>query len=538
MKSIRVATAPIAAAVILVAASLSCTSEETPPPGYDGPDVAQGFVFHDVNENGIRDDGEPGIEGVRVSDQRSVTATDEMGRWVLPEHDEAIYFVVKPRGYRTALSENNLPLFYHVHKNTEALPFAEPTVQPTGPLPESVDFGLIPQTEPDQFKALFLGDPQPRSVEEVDFLAHDVLEEMVGTDAGFAVVLGDISFDNKATYLPYIQAAGRVGVPFYNVTGNHDANYEGMDTHQHYDTWRTIFGPRYYSFDYGPVHFMILADVAWPEQGPSYVTGLGREQLAWIEADLAHVPLEKLVVLAMHIPLTPAEQNPDFGRLYELLQNHPHTLSFSAHSHTISQGFITEEFGWKRPNPHHHIVSGATCGAWWEGPRDETDIPHATGSDGAPNGYFVASFDGTEYSTRFKAARRPADYQMQIQAPEEVAVAALAETPVILNYFGGTERAVVEMSVGQSGDWVPMEFSPQRDPLFVRLSENAGGRRASVSRHIWEGRLPAGLPVGGHLIRIRTVDMYGQEFSASRIVRVKEAVETPDPPEEGSNISG
>ncbi len=496
------------------------------------------MVFQDTNENGVRDDGEAGIEGVRVSDQRSVTVTDRMGRWVLPVHDEAIYFVVKPRGYRTALSEDNLPLFYYVHKNTEALPFTEPTVQPTGPLPESMDFPLVAQNEPDQFQALFLGDPQPRSVEEVDFLAHDVLDEIVGTSAGFAVVLGDISYDNKDTFLPYIQSTGRVGIPFYNVAGNHDANYEGLDPYEHYDTWRTVFGPRYYSFDYGPVHFMVLSNVLFPEQGNSYVAGLGPQQLEWIEEDLAHVPAETLVVLALHIPLTPAADNADFAKLYELLKDRPYTLSFSAHSHTVSQGFFTDEYGWLGPNPHHHIVSGATCGAWWEGARDETNIPHATGSDGTPNGYFVVSFDGTDYSTRFKAARRPADYQMQVEVPEEVARADLAETPVVLNYFNGNEKAVVEMSVGTEAEWVPMEFSPQRDPLFVRISEQAGGRRASVATHIWEGKLPADLPVGGHLIRIRTVDMYGQEYSASRIVRVKEAVAGPGPETDSIGTGG
>ena len=142
-----------------------------------------------------------------------------------------------------------------------------------GEAPGSIDFPLVQQTEPDRFEALFLGDPQPRNVEEVNYLAHDVLAEMVGTNAGFAVVLGDISFDNKETYLPYIQATGRVGVPFYNTAGNHDANYDGLDTYEHYDTWRTVFGPRYYSFDYGPVHFMVLSDVLFPEQGTSYVTG-------------------------------------------------------------------------------------------------------------------------------------------------------------------------------------------------------------------------------------------------------------------------
>jgi len=500
-------------------------SEETGQPAEGrvtgpAPGMAEGVVYDDRNGNGIRDTGEPGIRGVRVSDQRSVTATDNEGRWTLPNHNEAIYFVVKPRGYMTPLSEDNLPSHYYIHKTTEALPLEGPTVQPTGPLPESIDFPLVRQDEPDRFEALFLGDPQPRDVEEVNYLAHDVLEEIVGTDAAFAVTLGDIAFDNRETYLPYIRATGRVGIPFYNTHGNHDANYDGEDTYAHFETWRTLFGPRYYSFDYGPVHFIILSDVLFPERGDSYITGLGQTQLEWLEEDLSYVPTDQLVVLAMHIPLTPAESTPDFARLYELLKNHTHTLSFSAHSHVVSQGFLTDEHGWLAPTPHHHINAGATCGRWWGGARDETDIPHATSSDGTPNGYFVVTFDGDDYSTRFKAARRPADYQMQVQAPDEVEGSQLAETPVLVNFFNGNERAVVEMAVGDSGEWVPMVFSPQIDPLYARVTQRESGQRASVARHMWEGSLPSGLPVGGHLIRIRAVDMYGQEFSASRILRV------------------
>ena len=252
--------------------------------------TARGVVFDDRNENGLRDDGEPGIAGVGVSDQRSVVVTDRDGRWMLPEHDEAIYFVIKPEGYRTPLSAENLPQFYYIHRDLEPLSLEGPVVPRTGPLPESIDFPLVRQDEPNRFDAVIMGDPQPRDIQEVNYLAHDVLEELVGTTSAFAVSLGDISFDNKELYPAINGANGTVGIPFYNTLGNHDANYDGMDTHQHYETWRTIFGPRYYSFDYGPVHFMILADVLFPEQGTSYITGLGQRQLDWIESDLSHVP--------------------------------------------------------------------------------------------------------------------------------------------------------------------------------------------------------------------------------------------------------
>jgi hypothetical protein len=530
MKSIRILLALAVVAVALLSFFWSpIFKRHLTTPGLGEPgEVAQGFVFHDRNGNGVRDEGERGIRGVRVSDQRSVTETDKHGRWMLPRHTEAIYFVVKPRGYMTTLSEENLPRFYYIHKEHEPLELEGPTVQPTGPLPGSIDFPLVRQAEPDSFQAIIMGDPQPRNLEEVNFLAHDVLEELVGTSAAFAVTLGDITFDRPGLYPDINRAAGTVGIPFYNTHGNHDANYDGLDTYQHYETWRTVFGPRYYSFDYGPVHFVILSDVIFPEQGTRYVAGLGQQQLEWLEQDLSFVPEESLVVLAMHIPLQPADRNADFAQLYELLEGRPYTLSFSAHSHTVSQGFLTEEHGWDGLTPHHHIVAGASCGRWWEGARDETDIPHATGSDGTPNGYFVVTFDGTHYSTRFKAARRPADYQMQIQGPDEVALADLANTPVLVNVFNGNEKSIVKMAVGEAGEWVTMEYAPQVDPLYERVTQRESGQDGSVATHIWEGRLPASLPVGGHLIRVRTTDMHGQEFSGARIIRVLQEVPIPE----------
>ena len=482
--------------------------------------IARGFVFHDLNGNGVRDAGEPGIGGVGVSDQFSVTETDETGFWELPAWAETVYFVIKPQGYMTALSEDGIPRFFYLHKDTEPLDLDGPTIPRSGPIPESIDFPLVQQDEPDRFQVLFLGDPQTRDLEEVGFFAHDVLEELVGTTAAFAVTLGDIAHNNPGLYPAITQVTGTVGIPFYNTHGNHDANYDGLDDYQHFETWRTVFGPRYYSFDYGPVHFVILSNILYPERGTNYHVGLSPDELHWIEEDLARIPQERLVVLAMHSPLLSKERVPDFGKLYELLDDRPHTLSFSGHSHTLNHIFLDEEDGWMGPIPHHHINAGATCGSWWGGARDETDIPHATSPDGTPNGYFLVTFDGHGYTARFKAARRPADYQMQIDAPLEVTQAQVAETPVYVNVFSGNRRSVVEMAVGDSGDWVEMEFAPQVDPLFARVAEREGGESGSRSNHIWEGRLPAGLPPGGHLIRIRTVDMHGQEFSASRIIRV------------------
>ena len=109
---------------------------------------------------------------------------------------------------------------------------------------------------------------------------------------------------------------------------------------------------------------------------------------------------------------------------------------------------------------------------------------------------------------------------MQIHAPDEVEESDLADTRVLVNVFNGNERSVVELSLGTSGEWADMRLSPQVDPLYAMVTERESGQQSSVSHHMWEARLPAGLAPGGHVIRVRATDMYGQTFTASRIVRV------------------
>jgi len=530
MKPIHALLGTIALAAVLAGvywSFLSDADQPPPTPPATQPErtpvpikPARGVVFHDTNGNGRRDAGERGIPGVGVSDQRTVTLTDAEGRWILPGHAKAVYFVVKPSGYMTPVSEHNIPRFYYLHNDTEPLDLNYPSMPRTGPLPQSIDFPLVPQQESDRFDAIFMGDPQPGNHTQVDYFAHDVLEELVGTRAAFAVTLGDITSDRLDLYEHINQATGMVGIPFYNTPGNHDANYDGGNTYGHYETWRTVFGPRYYSFNYGPVHFVILSDVLFPEGGHEYITGLGPDQLEWLEDDLAQVPRDRLVVVSMHIPPRRGDTVQDLGYLFMLLRDRPHTLSFSAHNHTITVGFLDESFGWTGANSHLHINAGAACGRWWGGALDETDLPHATSSDGTPNGYFIVNFAGTEYAARFKAARRPVDYQMQVQAPDSVPQGYGSDVPVLVNVFSGSQGSTVEMSVDHADAWIALELSPQRDPLYARVTQRESGQGSSISFHMWEGRLPSGLAPGGHLIGIRTTDIFGQEFSATRFLRV------------------
>jgi hypothetical protein len=495
-----------------------------------GDPIATGVVFHDTNRNGVRDAGERGLKGFRVSNGREVALTDRHGIYRLPVEDDMILFVIKPRGWMTPVDGTNLPRFYYIHKPAGTPKLKYPGVAPTGPLPASVDFPLHKQKEPDRFRIIVFGDTQPASIEEVDYLAHDVVEPLIGTDATFGMTLGDIVGDRLELHEPLNRVVAHVGVPWYNVQGNHDEDYAAAGDQHADDAFERVYGPSYYSFDYGRVHFVVLDDVVWhgatEERKGRYEAGLGARQMEFLRNDLALVPRDRLVVLTMHIPITQIKER---AELYELLAQHPHTLSFSAHTHVNQHLFLTSEHDWPGAQPHHHMNFATACGSWWRGAPDEVGLPHATMADGAPNGWTIVTFDGVDYSAELRAARRPADYQMNIHAPEFVSADKAGETEVLVNVFAGSERSKVEMRL-DAGPWVELQRTPREDPYFVALKQAEEspqpprGRklpRVGKSPHIWVGTLPAQPSTGVHLIDVRTTDMFGHEYRGRRIIRVE-----------------
>src|SRR5687768_4022182 len=74
-----------------------------------GQAAATGFVFNDRDGDRKRDQGEPGIPNVRVSNGEGIVKTDRNGKWRLPVDDDTAFFVIKPRGWMTPLNDHNLP---------------------------------------------------------------------------------------------------------------------------------------------------------------------------------------------------------------------------------------------------------------------------------------------------------------------------------------------------------------------------------------------------------------------------------------------
>ena len=524
-----------AAAALLAVLSGCAVAADTRP--------ARGVVFEDVDGNGERGPEETGIEGVCVSNGREVVRTDADGRWELPCPAGTILFVCKPTGWMTPVDELNRPRFFYIHKpggsEDEGYTFAGSA--PTGPLPESIDFPLVRQEEPRRFRVILMGDPQAGTPEEVTWFGRDVMAELVGTDAAFGISLGDIAYDDLSLLRPICEMQALAGVPWYAVAGNHDMNYAAGDDRGALETFEREMGPATYAFAYGGVHFLVLDNVVW--DGPAgtgkpdpenYHGGLSERQLAFVAGYLETVPAEARVVVAMHIPLhNPfAKRHGTRGarKLLRLLSRFPRTCSFSGHTHVNANGYLDERLGYAPAgggvHPHHNV--GTASGNWWLGPPDELGIPSAFMQDGTPNGYAVATFDGMAYSVRYKVARAPADYQMNIHAPDRVAADAAGEVTVLANVFGGGPASKTRMRVG-GGEWRPMRKVLRPDPHYRRQWEWIKANTPQGADHwakplpclhMWAGLLPTRLAAGTHVIEVESTDGFGRMHRGRRPIRV------------------
>ena len=472
-----------------------------------------------------------------VSNGKQVVLTNSRGEYNLPVYLDDIIFVIKPSGHTLPVNEYNQPHFYYIHKPRGAPDLKYEGVPPTGKLPESIDFALLPLERKDRFKILVFGDPQPYTKEEVDFFYRGIVSELVNVKGvSFGLSLGDLVGDDLDLFPAYKEAVKEIGVPWYNVIGNHDINYDAQSDLLSDETYERHFGAASYAFNHGMVHFIILDDVLYPDprDGEGYWAGFRKDQLTFIENDLKFVPKDYLVVLAFHIPMSEDERwdsfrDEDRTKLFELLKDYPHTLSLSAHSHTQSQRYFFPKDGWQQEKPHHHYNVGTTSGDWYRGRLNQDGVPIATMRDGTPKGYAWLTFDKNTYVIDYKAAGKPSDYQISIHAPKVVAQNRMTTAAILANFFIGSEFDTLYYRI-DNGQWKKMFYFKTYDPAhFYRvfewdfLEELPEGRRPSYPTecdHIWYAPVPSDLNLGEHAIEVKALDMFGRTFTQAGSYRI------------------
>lgn len=497
----------------------------------------KGVVYLDANQNNKKDRTEKGLPNVQVSNGRDVVSTNQKGEYSLAIGEDDIVFVIKPSAYRFPLNEFNQPSFFYNHKPKGSPDLKYKGIAPSGALPQSVDFPLLPDDTPDTFKILVFGDPQPYTEQEVDYFYRGVVSEVEGNkEVKFGISLGDLVGDHLNLFVPYKNAIKKAGIPWYNVMGNHDMNYDVKADSLSDEAFEKEFGPASYSFNQGKVHFIILDDILYPDprDGKGYWGGFTPKQFTFLKNDLQWVPKDHLIVLSFHIPISENEGDGSFRdedrlQLFQILKDYPYTLSLSAHTHFQSQDFFAQADGWPQQKPHHHFNVGASCGDWYSGTLNANGVPVSTMRDGTPKGYVYMTFKGNQYSARYKVAGKPDDYQFEIYAPKVVKQNESTSARIFANFFMGSTTDSVFYRIDNE-KWLPMLYTHDYDPSFLRqllewdnAEELPGGRRPSNPErcfHLWRGNILTKLPAGNHVIEVKGTDMYGQTFTQKSSYRI------------------
>ena len=537
----------------------------------DGLRTVTGRVFHDANANGLFDAGEKRLVGALVSNGRDVVRTDaDTGMYTLTVDDDDIVFLCKPRGWMVPTDGNGLPQHYYLHKpngSPEGLKFGG--VEPTGPLPEYVDFPVVPAPESDRFSVILFGDPQPYTIDQVDHFKNDIMPEVLryieNNRVAFGTTLGDIVGDDLDLFAPLNDVIGAAGIPWLNVYGNHDMDFDVDNNDDADETFNRVYGPTTYAYQVGNIHFVVMDNVMYEGQRDNgrnggYSCGLTDEQQTFIRNYFyatSHLPDDRYVLL-MHIP---AHEFDDvitgvFGE--EIPEHAPQRilLSVGAHWHKHADFMLQTRDARGNETTHHHIVNVTTSGSWWQGQPDEYGIPHTMMRDGKPNGWSVLTFDPElphQYEIRYKAARKPWTDQLHIHAPDSVVAGRMLteqdladsrsvdnpqplpghERTVTINLWSGSQLSKVEVRYVhvQSGDttaWKMLNAEIGTDPFWARLKdlEEKGEAPKMTSGNsdawLWYDEMPETLKPGSYTIEVRETNRYGHVHTAKRIVRVTE----------------
>lgn len=554
---------PALAALAMLLGLAPCPRASASP---QAGDCGEAVVFEDRNANGRRDAGEPPMAGVRVSDGRAIVVTGQDGRFRLPPGaDGRTLFAIKPAGYAFAARTDGLPDFW---RNLRARPGPELAY---GGMPVSrgcPDIGLHRERAPagrtEGLRVLVFADPQAKSAVDTGYYARDIVQPLLDAGGGGRVAdlglsLGDIVEDDLSLYPEMKRITARLGVPWLHVAGNHDLDFDAAGDGDSLLTFRHHFGPDTLAWEEPEANFVVLDDVVYlgreesGRAGAPYIGGLREEQFDFLERYLAGADRERLLVLALHVPLFEADgrdtfRDADRARLFALLRAFPKVLVLSAHSHTQRHVFHDAASGWHGPAPLHEYNVGAACGAFWSGVKDARGIPDSTMADGTPNGHarlFVAG-DG---SYRLSWHPAPADMAaapdpmaggsggprtaaMALHAPRVLRRGAYPAHGIYANVYMGRDDSRVEYRV-DGGEWMPMRKVTRPDPRVLaqnvrddeadQLRGYDRSPEAEPSAHLWRGALPTGLAQGEHVVEVRAFDPWTGEQRARLRYRLVEA---------------
>ena len=217
------------------------------------------------------DTGNP-VSGVMVTDGRNVVKTDENGQFTLKGYRKTRFITITtPSGYTC---EN---FYISASKDTEKYNFALTKDERTAA--EDHSFIQISDTE--------IGENGVG-----DWLNY-VKKAVADEKPAFLIHTGDICYEAGLKRHKSDMNSENMGLPVYYTIGNHDY-VEGKYGEELYES---IYGPTWYSFNVGNVHYVVTPFIGWADYKSGYND---KDKWKWLENDLANIDPDMKVVIFNH----------------------------------------------------------------------------------------------------------------------------------------------------------------------------------------------------------------------------------------------
>lgn len=399
----------LAAALMMSA----CLSEKEPVDTNIPTSMAEGaFLSGKV----IDTDGNP-VPNVVVTDGFVHSKSDENGcyRFESPYPKRVRYVSARiPKEYRPVMRKGRTTFF-------ESLPVYRG-------LERTADIVLEKRSSTsDDFTMLVITDPQGAPLEEniksddTAYATLDVWNDLfadmknrVADTAGecYGLCLGDIAatVTGASVYAQYSKGVASLGIPFYQVIGNHDHFH--LSTNLTDDdaaaSFEAAFGPRNYSFDLGQFHFVVIDNCIYEKDFRRYPFKYGFEDefLEWLESDLSLVPKDVPIMFCSHADFfdgsgrlhqsliyDDVECSYKFQEFFDLLQSFRFEKVYIWAGHTHTTCFTGQVQAEPASGIEAHVLGRSTGNG----------IQEYLTTDGTPKGYMILEASGKEIKWKYHA---------------------------------------------------------------------------------------------------------------------------------------
>lgn len=311
----------------------------------------EGYVFVDLNSNGILDAEDQVVQGCLISNGIEIVSSDSGGFYNISDSNGFV-FLIKPDGY--VCSE----WYARGVENHDFL---------LTPIVENGVFAVVNDIhyadDPDLFYES-LGDremidnPDEYMTKLVSIL-ETISPDFIVCNGDMGASIKDIDDEIATRWATKVRDYLTVGdIPVYYSVGNHETNKKKEDP---YDIFHNAYGPEYYSFNSCGTHYIVLNTHNVVDG--SFIYEIDSVQLEWLKRDIESVALNARIIVFSHEPIFNLAKTDNY---YEMMQIFADECSYhiSGHRHTMIEYFDA---------PFVELTCGAISGAWWEGPSPTGD---------------------------------------------------------------------------------------------------------------------------------------------------------------------